>query len=86
MVKIKAYSMTEYYVTMKNDKVKVYFLLWKVDWKYGGIESQLTKQNVWYNLFWENTAYAWTTTTKYLLFKELKKVKKGVYHNSTVYL
>lgn len=31
MIKIKAYSMVEYYVTMKNDKVKVYFLLWKED-------------------------------------------------------
>ena len=49
--KIKAYSMAGYYVTMKNDKVNVCFLLRKEDWKHGGRESPLTKENVQYNPF-----------------------------------
>lgn len=51
MIKINLYSIVEYYVTLKMDKARVYFLLWKENWKYGGIESQVTKENVQYNPF-----------------------------------
>ena len=74
----------EYCVTMKNDKVEVYFLLWKEDCKIWW-KSQVKEENIQYNPFLSKHYLCMIYVWKHTYYLDNCK-KKDMYQNITVYL